>query len=188
MGELHVHEFISLDGVIDAPTWTFEYGFDPEDGRGDRRGHRALPGDPAGTDDLRDVRAGLVDTDRGGRSRGSVLQRHHQVRRLRDADRDDVAELRGGRAVRPRRDPRLEGRGRAISTSRAAARSSGRCSRTALSTSCTCSSTRSPAGQARGSSPRTPRPRKLSLAANESYENGVTYLAYRPLAAAEQTV
>jgi dihydrofolate reductase len=24
-----VHEFISLDGVIDAPTWTFDYGFDP---------------------------------------------------------------------------------------------------------------------------------------------------------------
>ena len=32
MGELHVHEFISLDGVIDAPTWTFEYGFHPEMG------------------------------------------------------------------------------------------------------------------------------------------------------------
>src|SRR3954470_16770952 len=29
MGEIHVHEFMSLDGVIDAPTWTFEYGFDP---------------------------------------------------------------------------------------------------------------------------------------------------------------
>jgi dihydrofolate reductase len=28
MGSLHVHEFMSLDGVIDAPTWTFEYGFD----------------------------------------------------------------------------------------------------------------------------------------------------------------
>jgi dihydrofolate reductase len=27
-----VHEFISLDGVIDAPTWTFEYGFDPRMG------------------------------------------------------------------------------------------------------------------------------------------------------------
>jgi dihydrofolate reductase len=27
-----VHEFRSLDGVIDAPTWTFEYGFDPEMG------------------------------------------------------------------------------------------------------------------------------------------------------------
>jgi len=32
MGQLHVHEFISLDGVIDAPTWTFEYGFDPRMG------------------------------------------------------------------------------------------------------------------------------------------------------------
>ena len=26
---IHVHEFMSLDGVIDEPTWTFEYGFDP---------------------------------------------------------------------------------------------------------------------------------------------------------------
>jgi dihydrofolate reductase len=32
MGELHVHEFMSLDGVIDAPTWTFDYGFDPKMG------------------------------------------------------------------------------------------------------------------------------------------------------------
>jgi dihydrofolate reductase len=29
MGEIHVHEFMSLDGVIDAPVWTAEYGFDP---------------------------------------------------------------------------------------------------------------------------------------------------------------
>jgi dihydrofolate reductase len=32
MGEIHVHEFMTLDGVIDAPTWTFEYGFDPRVG------------------------------------------------------------------------------------------------------------------------------------------------------------
>jgi dihydrofolate reductase len=32
MGEIHVHEFMSLDGVIDAPTWTFDYGFDPQMG------------------------------------------------------------------------------------------------------------------------------------------------------------
>ena len=32
MGEVHVHEFMSLDGVIDAPTWTFEYGFHPKMG------------------------------------------------------------------------------------------------------------------------------------------------------------
>ena len=32
MGSIHVHEFMSLDGVIDAPTWTAEYGFDPKMG------------------------------------------------------------------------------------------------------------------------------------------------------------
>ena len=30
MGEIHVHEFVSLDGVIDAPTWTFDYEWVPE--------------------------------------------------------------------------------------------------------------------------------------------------------------
>jgi dihydrofolate reductase len=34
MAAIHVHEFMSLDGVVDAPTWTFEYGFDP--GMGER--------------------------------------------------------------------------------------------------------------------------------------------------------
>ena len=29
MGNIRVHEFMSLDGVIDEPRWTFEYGFDP---------------------------------------------------------------------------------------------------------------------------------------------------------------
>jgi dihydrofolate reductase len=32
MGAINVHEFMSLDGVIDAPTWTSEYGFDPKMG------------------------------------------------------------------------------------------------------------------------------------------------------------
>ena len=30
MGKILVHEFMSLDGVIDAPLWTFEYGFTDE--------------------------------------------------------------------------------------------------------------------------------------------------------------
>jgi dihydrofolate reductase len=30
MGAVCVHEFMSLDGVIDAPEWTFAYGFLPE--------------------------------------------------------------------------------------------------------------------------------------------------------------
>lgn len=32
MGAIRVHEFMSLDGVIDAPTWTFDYPFDPKMG------------------------------------------------------------------------------------------------------------------------------------------------------------
>ena len=32
MGQIHVHEFVSLDGNMDAPSWTFEYGFDPKMG------------------------------------------------------------------------------------------------------------------------------------------------------------
>ena len=32
MGAIRVHEFMTVDGVIDAPTWTFEYGFDAEMG------------------------------------------------------------------------------------------------------------------------------------------------------------
>src|SRR4029453_13995864 len=32
VGAIHVHEFMSLDGVIDTPTWTFGYGFDPKMG------------------------------------------------------------------------------------------------------------------------------------------------------------
>src|SRR5947208_7509355 len=32
VGAIHVHEFMSLDGVIDTPTWTFDYGFHPRMG------------------------------------------------------------------------------------------------------------------------------------------------------------
>lgn len=32
MGKILVHEFMSLDGVIDAPSWTAEYGFVPRMG------------------------------------------------------------------------------------------------------------------------------------------------------------
>jgi dihydrofolate reductase len=32
MGEIKVHEFMSLDGVYENPAWTFEFGFDPKMG------------------------------------------------------------------------------------------------------------------------------------------------------------
>lgn len=30
MGKIKVQEFTTVDGVIDAPTWTFDYGFTPK--------------------------------------------------------------------------------------------------------------------------------------------------------------
>lgn len=33
MGTIRAHEFISLDGVIDNPTWTFGFGYDPAMGQ-----------------------------------------------------------------------------------------------------------------------------------------------------------
>jgi dihydrofolate reductase len=32
VGGIVVHEFATLDGVIEAPTWTFDFGFDPKMG------------------------------------------------------------------------------------------------------------------------------------------------------------
>jgi dihydrofolate reductase len=32
MGRILVHEFMTLDGVIEAPSWTFDYPFDPKMG------------------------------------------------------------------------------------------------------------------------------------------------------------
>ena len=32
MGNIAVHEFITLDGVIEAPSWTVDYPFDPKMG------------------------------------------------------------------------------------------------------------------------------------------------------------
>ena len=33
MGKITVHEFISLDGVFEDPSWTFEFGYDPKMGK-----------------------------------------------------------------------------------------------------------------------------------------------------------
>jgi len=45
MGAIRIHEFISLDGVIDTPSWTFEFGFDPRMGE-------AIAGITAGCDGI----------------------------------------------------------------------------------------------------------------------------------------
>ena len=45
MGAIRIHEFTSLDGVIDTPSWTFDFGFDPRMGE-------AIAGITAGCDGI----------------------------------------------------------------------------------------------------------------------------------------
>jgi len=85
MGAVKVHEFTSLDGVIDAPTWTFDYGFDPTMGQAIAAAIEGCRANPARTNDLPGVRAGLVAADGRGRSGRTVFQRHRQICRLGDA-------------------------------------------------------------------------------------------------------
>ena len=53
----------------------------------------------SGRNDVRDVRAGVVDPDRRGRPGRAVLQRDEEVRRLRHAHRPDLEQLRGHRRL-----------------------------------------------------------------------------------------
>ena len=32
VGKIGVHEFITMDGVIESPSWSFDYSFDPKMG------------------------------------------------------------------------------------------------------------------------------------------------------------
>ncbi len=154
---------MSVDGVIDEPTWTFDYGFDPKMGeafgavtegcRGILLGRTTYemfepswstrtveddPGAPFFNDTTKYVVSGTLTT---------ATWRNSKIIGPYDPD-----------AIRSLKDEAT-----ATSTSAAAARWSERCSRTAWSTSCTCSSTRSPAGSVRDSSLRKWRPATCHL-------------------------
>ncbi len=105
MGEILVHEFTTLDGIVDAPTWTFDFGFDPKMGEAIRRPHRAAASaillgrttyemfEPAWS-------SRTAEDDPGA----PFFNDTHEVRRLLDADRRDLAELdrSSGRTTRRR--------------------------------------------------------------------------------------
>ena len=121
----------------------------------------------------------MVDADRGGRSRRAVLQRHHQVRRLRNAHDCDLAELEDRRAYDPDaiRSLKDEVDGDLYVSG------SGTLVRAMLADGLVDELHLFVYPLTRGSGPRLfpegAAPGNLSLAACESYENGVVYLGYR---------
>jgi hypothetical protein len=79
MGAIHVHEFISLDGVIDTPSWTFKYPFTPGMMKILGGVTSRCRGILLGRKTYQMFRAGLVEADGGGGSGSAVLQRHHEI-------------------------------------------------------------------------------------------------------------
>ncbi len=179
MGAIHVHEFMSLDGVIDAPTWTFDYGFHPKMGeaigavtersRGILLGRTTYemfepawstrtveddPGAPFFNDTTKYVISGTLTTGTWRNSKIIGQYDPDAIRRLKD----EVGDL------------YVSGSGTLV--------------RAMLADGLVDELHLFVYPLTRGSGPRLfpeeAAPRKLSLAASEEYENGVVYLAYRP--------
>ena len=179
MGSVLVHEFISLDGVIDAPTWTFDYGFDPRMGealaavtgrsRGILLGRTTYqmfepawstrtveddPGAPFFNDTTKYVVSGTLSNPTWRNS--TIIGPYHPdaIRRLKDEVEGDLYTSGSGTLVR-------------------AMLTDGLVDELHL---CLYPTTR-------GSGPRLfpeeSGPITMSLAASESYDNGVVYLNYR---------
>jgi dihydrofolate reductase len=181
MGAICVHEFMSLDGVIDTPTWTREYGFDPSMGerlaaltgrcRGILLGRNTFemfaqawpnrtaeedPGAPFFNDTTKYVVSGtLRDADATWRNSTAVGPYDAEaIRRLKDGVEGDLYTSGSGTLVRAMLADELVDELHL----------------------CVYPLTR-------GTGPRLftngAAPGKLSLAVCEPYDNGVVYLAYR---------
>jgi len=180
VGAIHVHEFVSLDGVIDTPTWTFEYGFDPGMGaaigavtercRGILLGRTTYemfepawstrtveddPGAPFFNDTTKYVVSGSLATATWQNSQIVGPYDADAIRRLKD----EVGDL------------YVSGSGTLV--------------RSLLADGLIDELHLFVYPLTRGPGPRLfpdgAAPGKLALAAQEAYENGVVYLAYRPL-------
>jgi dihydrofolate reductase len=184
MGAIRVHEFISLDGVIDAPTWTFDYGFAPAMGeaigaattrsRGILLGRTTYemfepawssrtaeddPGAPFFNDTTKYVVSSTLTHTTWRNSELIGPYDPEVIRKLKD-DAGDLYVSGSGTLVR-------------------AMLADGLVDELHLFVY----------PLTRGSGPRLfpadAEPAKLTLAASEAYDNGVVYLAYRPAAVAE---
>ncbi|MEA2219304.1 MAG: hypothetical protein QOJ35_1930 [Solirubrobacteraceae bacterium] len=182
MGAIRVHEFMSLDGVIDAPTWTFDYGFDPGMGeaigavtercRGILLGRTTYemfepawstrtveddPGAPFFNDTTKYVVSATLTTATWRNSKLVGPYDAAAIRGLKDEVDGDLYVSGSGTLVR-------------------AMLADGLVDELHLFVY----------PLTRGAGPRLfpedAAPGKLSLAASESYENGVVHLAYRPQA------
>jgi dihydrofolate reductase len=180
VAEIHVHEFISLDGVIDTPMWTADYGFEPQmaaaigavtaRSKGILLGRTTYemfepswstrtveddPGAPFFNDTTKYVVSGTLTEATWRNSTVVGAYDADAIRRLKDGVDGDLYVSGSGTLVR-------------------AMLADGLVDELHLFVF----------PLTRGAGPRLfpddAAPRKLSLARTDSYDNGVVYLAYRP--------
>ena len=179
MGAVLVHEFMSLDGVIDTPTWAFDFGFDPNMGdalkaatercRGILLGRTTFemfsqswptrtveddPGAPFFNDTTKYVVSSTLTNPEWRNSAVIGPYNADDIRRLKDEVDGDLYTSGSGTLVRAMLADGLVDELHLIVYP-----------------------------LTRGSGPRLfpedVKPSKLSLLASESYNNGVVYLSYR---------
>jgi dihydrofolate reductase len=180
VGAIGVHEFMSLDGVIDAPTWTSDYGFDPKMGeaigavmeraRGILLGRTTYemfepawsvrtgeddPGAPFFNDTTKYVVSATLTTATWRNSKIIGPYDADAIRRLKDEVDGDLYVSGSGTLVRAMLADDLVDELHLF----------------------VFPLTRGPGPRL---FPEEAAPRTLSLARSESYDNGVVYLAYRP--------
>jgi dihydrofolate reductase len=180
VGAVHVHEFMSIDGVIDAPTWTADYEFLPqmekaigavtERCRGILLGRTTYemfepswstrtveddPGAPFFNDTTKYVVSATLTTATWNNSKVIGPYDPDTIRRLKDEVDGDIYTSGSGTLVRAMLADGLIDELHLLVYP-----------------------------VTRGTGPRLfpddAAPGKLSLVASESYENGVVYLNYRP--------
>ena len=180
MSEIHVHEFMTADGIIDAPVWTFDYGFLPQMEeaigavtdrcRGILLGRTTYemfepawstrtveddPGAPFFNDTTKYVVSGTLTNPTWSNSQVVGAYSPDAIRRLKEDVDGDLYVSGSGTLVRAMlADGLVDGLHLFVYP------------------------------LTRGSGPRLfpeeAAPGKLSLAACESYDNGVVYLSYEP--------
>jgi dihydrofolate reductase len=180
VGAIHVHEFMTLDGVIDEPTWTFDYDFLPrmeeavgavtERCRGILLGRTTYemfepawstrtveddPGAPFFNDTMKYVVSGTLETATWRNSKIIGPYDPDAIRGLKDDVDGDLFTSGSGTLVRGMLADGLVDELHLFIYP----------------------VTRGPGPRL---FPAEAAPNNLSLAACESYENGVVYLAYRP--------
>jgi dihydrofolate reductase len=180
MGAIRVHEFMTLDGVIDTPTWAFDYGSDPKMGEALATvtdGCRAIllgrltyemfqpawsvrtveddPGAPFFNDTRKYVVSGRLTSTTWANSQVLGTYDPEGIRRLKGSIDGDLYVSGSGSLVR-------------------ALLADGLADELHLFVY----------PLTRGTGPRLfaegARPKKMALAASATYDNGVVYLAYRP--------